>query len=280
MQSCSLKLESQTVTPSTQWLNGDCNGDGIRNGQQLLVTMYSTKPELLSNGTLNLKFITTIRSLRPESIDLNSVQKNLANAFLGQTTFKVNGIKASGKLIAANSYDGRTQINQIASGSRIDGYGKDSIVVDVNVSPNGFAGIVSVSSVVDGTGAFSLPTVVNSTDTTISTSGQIVPGGLPTKVDIPTIGYLIPDAFSPNRDGINDVFVVIRPFQSIVSLEVFNRWGNVVYRNNNYNNDWDGRAMPQNGSGDVPAGTYFYIIQARDRDGKVSQFKGSLTIKR
>lgn len=42
---CSLKLESQTITPSAQWLNGDCNGDGIKNGQQLVVTMYATKPQ-------------------------------------------------------------------------------------------------------------------------------------------------------------------------------------------------------------------------------------------
>lgn len=280
MDPCSLKLESQTITPSTQWLNGDCNGDGIKNGQQLVVTMYATKPQLLTDGTLNFKYVTTVRNLRPESMDLNRIQNNLANAFVGQTSFKVSGIKASGTLVAANNYDGRTQTNKIASGSKIRGYSKDSVVVDVNVSPNGFVGIVNTTAVVEGTGTFSLPNIVSSTDTTLSTNGQIMPGGLPTKVEIPKVDYFIPDGFSPNRDGINDYFVVIRPFQAIVSIEVFNRWGNIVYKNSNYNNDWDGRAMPQNGSGDVPVGTYFYIITAKEVNGQVGQFKGSITLKR
>lgn len=277
---CSLRLESQTITPSAQWLNGDCNGDGIRNGQQLVVTMYATKPQLLADGTMNLKYVTTIRNLRPESMDVNRVQNNLSNAFVGQTSFKVSGIKASGTLIAAGSYDGRNQTNKIASGSRIRGYSKDSVVVDVNVSPNGFAGIVNTTAVVEGTGTFSLPNIVSSTDTTLSANGQILPTGLPTKVEIPKVDYFIPDGFSPNRDGINDYFVVIRPYQATISLEVFNRWGNVVYKNGNYNNDWDGRALPQNGSGDVPVGTYFYIITSKESNGQVRQFKGSITLKR
>ncbi|OYX92088.1 MAG: hypothetical protein B7Y76_13330, partial [Sphingobacteriia bacterium 35-40-5] len=124
LDQCSLRLESQTITPSTQWLNGDCNGDGIKNGQQLVVTMYATKPQLLTDGTLNFKYVTTVRNLRPESMDVNRVQNNLANAFLGQTAFKVTGIKSSGTLIAANNYDGRTQTNKIASGSKIRGYSR------------------------------------------------------------------------------------------------------------------------------------------------------------
>ena len=280
LNECSLKLESQTVTPSVQWLNGDCNGDGIKNGQQLVITKYATKPQLLADGTMNIKFVTNIRNLRPESVDLSRVQNNLANAFVGQTSFRVTGIKASGTLVAANSFDGRTQTNLIGSGSRIRGYNKDSIVVDVNVSPNGFAGIVSTTTIAEGTGTFSLPFATSSTDTTLSANGQIVSGGLPTKVEIPKVDYFIPDAFSPNRDGVNDYFVVIRPFQAVVSIEIFNRWGNVIYKNNNYNNDWDGRSMPQYGNGDVPEGTYFYIIQAKEINGKVSQFKGYITLKR
>lgn len=280
MDPCSLKLESQTIMPSAQWLNGDCNGDGIRNGQQLVVTMYATKPQLLADGTMNLKFVTAIRNVRPESMNIDRVQNNLANAFVGQTSFKVNAIKSSGSLIAASNYDGRTQTNQIVSGSSIGGYSKDSLVVDINVSPNGFEGVINASSVVEGIGAFSIPTVVSSTDTTLSSNGQILPAGLPTKVEIPKVEYYIPDGFSPNRDGINDYFVVIRPFRAVVSLEVFNRWGNIVYKNSNYNNDWDGRAMSQNGSGDVLDGTYFYIITTRESNGQVRQFKGSLTLKR
>ena len=64
------------------------------------------------------------------------------------------------------------------------------------------------------------------------------------------------NAFSPNGDGVNDYFF-IRDIDKLKSNQVFvfNRWGNVVYNSKNYDNTlvkWDG--------GDLPEGTYFYII--------------------
>ncbi len=74
----------------------------------------------------------------------------------------------------------------------------------------------------------------------------------------------IPEGFSPNGDGVNDRFVIQQvPAGVRVDLEVFNRWGSVVYRSQDYRNDWDGR--PNQGVGStnagVPEGTYFYIVR-------------------
>ena len=70
---------------------------------------------------------------------------------------------------------------------------------------------------------------------------------------------LIPTGFTPNNDGFNDLFVI--PGISIenpASIKIYNRWGNSVYENSNYENDWDGT----NKSGDdLPEGTYFVIIE-------------------
>jgi len=76
----------------------------------------------------------------------------------------------------------------------------------------------------------------------------------------------IPEGFSPNGDGINDRFVIQQiPTGVSVDLEVFNRWGHVVYRSQNYKNDWDGIANQGNGvatSGSgLPEGTYFYVVR-------------------
>ena len=48
----------------------------------------------------------------------------------------------------------------------------------------------------------------------------------------------IPTGFSPNGDGVNDLFVIrgVEPLNA--SLQVFNRWGNKVYASNNYQNQW------------------------------------------
>ncbi|MEZ4885247.1 MAG: Ig-like domain-containing protein [Chitinophagales bacterium] len=73
------------------------------------------------------------------------------------------------------------------------------------------------------------------------------------------------NAFSPNNDGINDLFLIEgseacfnEEFPS--SLMIFNRWGDVVYQVDNYDNTaaWDGTW--QESSKDVPDGTYFYVF--------------------
>jgi gliding motility-associated-like protein len=61
----------------------------------------------------------------------------------------------------------------------------------------------------------------------------------------------IPNVFTPNGDGLNDVFVLsTEPTNS--RLQVFNRWGRLVREFATYNNDWNGDAQP--------AGTYFYLL--------------------
>lgn len=86
--------------------------------------------------------------------------------------------------------------------------------------------------------------------------------------DIGTRTFLIPNAFSPNGDGINDYFVIstIYAYSTEESeLEVYNRWGSLVYRSKDksYDNRWDGHANANLISvGEVlPNGTYFYIYK-------------------
>ncbi|MBF9253927.1 gliding motility-associated C-terminal domain-containing protein [Pontibacter sp. 172403-2] len=67
----------------------------------------------------------------------------------------------------------------------------------------------------------------------------------------------IPNAFSPNGDGVNDTWQIgnILEFPG-VKLEVFNRWGNKIYQNDSYQNDWNGTYRGNL----VPVGAYFYIF--------------------
>ncbi|MFN4122310.1 MAG: gliding motility-associated C-terminal domain-containing protein [Flavobacteriales bacterium] len=64
----------------------------------------------------------------------------------------------------------------------------------------------------------------------------------------------IPNVFTPNGDGFNDTFVI----ENLINypdtkLFIYNRWGNLVYKSDNYQNDWDG--------GSNPAGVYFYVVR-------------------
>ena len=70
--------------------------------------------------------------------------------------------------------------------------------------------------------------------------------------------------FSPNGDGVNETFVIdcLERFPNN-KLEVYNRWGNIVYSKKGYLNDWDGTSNGRsliNESDKLPVGTYYYVM--------------------
>lgn len=72
----------------------------------------------------------------------------------------------------------------------------------------------------------------------------------------------IPDGFSPNGDGINDSFVVPGlEYYENVKLQVYNRWGGLVYRNSAYRNDWKGTNM---GNEPLADDTYYFTLELSD----------------
>lgn len=87
----------------------------------------------------------------------------------------------------------------------------------------------------------------------------------------------IPNGFSPNSDGKNDVFRIPELDEYPGSFSVWNRWGDVVLEEADYQNDWDGTCRTSTclGSGNLPQGTYFYLV---DIEGIT--FKGYITLKR
>jgi len=90
----------------------------------------------------------------------------------------------------------------------------------------------------------------------------------------------VPVAISPNGDGLNDVFIIdgLEDYPEN-NLVIFNRWGDIVYKKENYSNDWDGtsEASLQFGKNELPDGTYFYHLRIKDQ---VALIKGSVIIKR
>jgi len=76
--------------------------------------------------------------------------------------------------------------------------------------------------------------------------------------------FLIPQGFSPNGDGVNDQFVIVGLDQfPDNALTIFNRWGNKVFEQKPYDNNWGGEDAVGSfslGSGVLPEGTYFYIL--------------------
>ena len=207
------------------------------------------------------------------------VSDDLSKVFNNTINYKLVSLKASGKLVVNNLFDGAIITDMLMPESMLDGNTSDSIELFLKVYPNGFAGVLSNTATVTSKsvfGEFSLP----SNDPT-----QGIGFGLhqPTKFTIPAVDIMIPSGFSPNRDGINDVFVISRPFNTMIDLEIFNRWGNLVYKAQDYRNNWDGKGnQPGTIMGDdLTDGTYYYIVLAKNRnDGTVRRFVGFITLKR
>ena len=73
------------------------------------------------------------------------------------------------------------------------------------------------------------------------------------------VNFYVPNVFSPNDDGINDLFEVytIGPLE-VYKITVFNRWGGIVFQSNNENTHWDGKIS----NGDkAEVGVYTYSFE-------------------
>jgi gliding motility-associated-like protein len=87
--------------------------------------------------------------------------------------------------------------------------------------------------------------------------------------------FIIPNVFTPNNDGVNDVFTISGKGIENLHAEIYNRWGQKEYEWNTTNGGWDGRSAAGLAAA---SGTYYYIIKANGFDGKKYFEKGSLTL--
>ncbi len=86
---------------------------------------------------------------------------------------------------------------------------------------------------------------------------------------------VIPNAFSPNGDGLNDEFGVQGlKFQKLLEFRVFDRWGKQVFETTNPAKGWNGTINGKPANQDV----YYYIIRLGYGDDLVETFKGDVTL--
>ena len=91
------------------------------------------------------------------------------------------------------------------------------------------------------------------------------------------VKLFIPNAFTPNGDGINDVFEIKGTPIADFNLYIYDRWGGIIWSTHNYEVRWDGNTKEGN---NVPAGTYVYQITGTDYKRQAISFKGTVTVVR
>jgi gliding motility-associated-like protein len=210
--------------------------------------------------------------------DLN-VTDDLSATFRGNT-FEVQKISATGGLTANSSFNGSSNKNMLTGSNTLAKSASGTIDIEVRVSLDKYDGSFSNLATAEG-----ISVSDNSKTTDVSTDGAkpdpITTGDVspsqPTVVDLIREDLFIPGGFSPNNDGINDYFVIGNTNGKKINVDIFNRWGNLIYRSKSYQNDWNGKSTEGIHVGEeVPAGTYYYVLTIDGTDRRV----GYITINR
>jgi gliding motility-associated-like protein len=87
--------------------------------------------------------------------------------------------------------------------------------------------------------------------------------------------YYVPNAFTPNADGDNDIFRAIPVGISLTNyFNIYNRFGELVFQTNQWLKGWDGTIKGKKAA----AGTYVWIIKGMDRYGQIVEMKGAVVL--
>ena len=243
--------------------------------------VVSKQPALQADASFLLGFDFNLSNLKNEKIADIDLVDDLSKVFPSKAVVEVVSLKATGKLKPNTFYNGYAHKGLLASGSEMEGNAKDTVRLILRVYPNGYVGEIkniAQQTMTSPIGSFRM----SSYDSKVTGAVQTITGAS-TSIWIPEVSIIIPTGFSPNRDGQNDTYVIVRPYNVNIGLEIFDRTGGLVYKSQDYKNDWDGRSNQRSAilGKDLPDGTYFYIVTATDRiTGKVSKFNHYLTMKR
>jgi large repetitive protein len=91
----------------------------------------------------------------------------------------------------------------------------------------------------------------------------------------PLFTFYIPDAFSPNGDGINDVFMPKGSYIKNYEMYIYDRWGMQLFHSTDINNGWDGTYK---GGGVSQEDAYIYVIKVTDTQDNAHSYTGQVSI--
>ena len=219
---------------------------------------------LQSNSTFNYTFNLTLSNLSNYPFSNIIITDNLHNSIPITSDFTIVKNITAGSFIPNNAFNSNSDVEVIQKSSTLAPLTKNAASFTMNLSPKGFVGSLSNIAYVKADTKW----------------GTIETESSPASFYVKDLSISIPEGFSPNHDGVHDYFVIIRPSNITIDLKIFNRWGNFVYTNSNYKNEWDGTGTDNFLGQELPEGGYYYNVRAIDEQGKVQVFNGYVILKR
>jgi gliding motility-associated-like protein len=250
---------------------------------QIGVAKSGSVSTVLDDKTLDVTYVIKVKNLGNDTLKMVQLVDILTIPLPATYTIK-SGPIATGSLTANPLYDGILDPNLlVASSSTLAPGQTETITFVLNITPNEVKSIINIGV---GSGVSSLGGIVQDSS---NAGGVVDPNGndiageqgenIPTVLELPEVNIFVPDVFTPNGDGKNDLFVIKGITGRVVKLTVFNRWGNLVYEVDAYDNTWNGTPNVSAliiGNSKLPQGTYFFI--AEFEDGKTKTINGYVVL--
>ena len=247
-------------------------------GESVIGVALSVKDTVRqANGSYNITYQAIVKNFGTGVLTNVQITDSLSQVFntkSGAKFTKVGTPIASdiSELAINQSFDGINDMELLVSpNSRLNAGASDTLTFTINVETDGrqapytnwvYASAKSGEKTVTDKSTNGLLADLNGNgDPTEATENLGTPLVIPGGTEL-----FIPEGFSPNGDGINDVFVIRNvPTGKRVTLEIYNRWMTQVYNDSDYKNDWTGIAnnglRVGNTAQGLPDGTYFYVVK-------------------
>lgn len=271
LKPCDFELLSQTLTPAPMWFNLDCDGDWLTNGEELAAGTLILNPDTDGDGVVDgTEMNDGTDPLNPCSylaIHQNILPPALAWA---QLDCDSDGLPNSAEQnIGTDPQNPDTDGDGVSDGQEeSDGSNPldpcSFVLASQTLAPSAEWNQLDCDA--DST--------LNGQELTLGSDPLNPCEPIPVDPNCPNI-FNVPQAFSPNGDGYNDLYVIqgLMEFPNH-SLKIYTRWGALVWEAAPYLNDWNGTA----GQGtlplgeELPTGTYYYILDLGDGTDPLSGY--------
>ena len=269
---CDLLIASQTVVPNAAWGLLDCDNDGLTNDEEITAGTDPLNPDSDGDGVIDGTEVADGTNPTEPCDLLIASQTVTPSSAWGLLDCDTDGLTNDEEITA-----GTDPLNPDSDGDGVidgtevvDGTNPtepcDLLIASQTVAPNAAWGLLDCDN--DG--------INNGTEITNGSNPQdpCSPNSCNDIIDVP-------NAFTPDGDGINDALVItgIEQFPEN-TLVIFNRWGNIVFEAENYKNDWTGttNAGIVLGGENLPTGTYYYLLDLKQEEQEI--VKGFIYIQR
>jgi gliding motility-associated-like protein len=203
---------------------------------------------------------------------------NQISVLPGMITASFTANPSSGYAPLSVNFDNTTALGSVIGGSVTTtwnyGNGTSTTVVGA-ASSYSSSGAPDGNAVYQSAGSYTVYLVITQTpgnSSCVATASAVINVELPSDLAVPNV-------FTPNGDGVNDVFMLQTTSVSEITCQIYDRWGVKMYdvTTDKGNINWDGKNFSNK---DVPAGTYFYILKAKGKDEKEFEQKGTISLYR